>query len=156
MQLESDSGLTVDQLGHLTSWADGSGKGHNASAPEGSGPLFVINALNGKPALRFNGVNNALIVQGQVLSSQQFSMFAVINDTRALPPTDHDFREVFSNWRSISTTAASVFLGTTAFGGKVRARFTDDMGGATDPNHRQEGIGEFPNPSNYFILSGES
>ena len=82
--------------------------------------------------------------------SQQFTVLALVTDTS----TDSGFREVFSNWTA-ATTVTSVFLGDTSQT-PVRARFTDDMGGATDPVNTQTGVGTISNPNSPFVLTGVS
>ena len=44
----------------VTSWADGSGRSHNASSVGTGAPLLVGGALGGRPAVRFDGVNDYL------------------------------------------------------------------------------------------------
>jgi hypothetical protein len=152
--LEADVGVGTDGSGNLT-WQDQSGNGHNAASPSiGNNPTFVNNAFaTGKPTLRFDGAPQFLNITGQVLTNtQQYTVMAVVNDQRAAG--DGNFREVFSNWSPTNTTT-SVFLGT-ANTNPVRARFTDDMGGATDPINTQTGVGAITNPSDHFIFSGES
>ena len=110
LSLDAHVGVTTSG-GFVTSWADQSGFGHNATQGVGAAqPLFVANGLNGQPTLRFNGTGQFLNLAGQVLTSQQFTILAVVRDTRAAG--DGSFREVFSNWTG-TNTFTSVFLGTT-------------------------------------------
>jgi hypothetical protein len=151
--LKADAGVATDGSGNVTSWADQSGNAHDATPPSTSNePLLVNNALNGNPVIQFSGAGQFLSIAGQVLTSQQFTILAVVNDTRS--SGDGSFREVFSNWSGTNTTT-SVFLGT-AGQSPVRARFTDDMGGANDPLHTQTGVGTISNPSSHFIFTGVS
>ena len=83
-----------------------------------------------------------------MLSSQQYTILALVTDTH----TDTNFHEVFSNWSS-TNAGTSVFLGTTNQS-PVRARFTDYMGGADDPNHNQTGVGIISSPTVPFVLGG--
>jgi hypothetical protein len=53
--LKADAGVTLDGS-NVTAWADQSGNGKNGIADVGS-PQFVSSALNGKPAIGFNGTN---------------------------------------------------------------------------------------------------
>ncbi len=148
--LKADAGVTTDGGGRVTAATDFSGTGNHASVGVGSGPLLVPAALNGLPVMRFDG--NWLNLAGQVLSSQQFTIVAVVNDTRR----EGSFHEVFSNW-TFGNTLSSVFFGTTALdpGGPdtTRARLTDDVGGA---NQGQTGVGVVTNRSSHFIFSGIS
>src|SRR5437867_1892699 len=60
--LKADAGVTATG-GKVTAWQDQSGKGNNASqAAEDKSPLLVDNAVNGKPVLRFDGVDDFLEV----------------------------------------------------------------------------------------------
>jgi hypothetical protein len=90
-------------------------------------------------------------VTDQVLTSQQFTLRAVVNDTR--DRTDNTFREVFSNW-DFSNTVTSVFLGTVK-GNPVRARFTDNFGGSDHP-YNQQGVGSITDQAWHFIFTGVS
>jgi hypothetical protein len=151
--LEADVGVTTDGSGNVTNWADQSGNGHDATQSDSSvRPAFISNGLNGLPVIRFNGAGDFLGITGQVLTSQQFTIMAVVNDTRG--SGDGSFREAYSNW-SGTTFDKSVFLGTTGQN-PVSARFTDDMGGSTDPNHNQTGVGVISNPGTHFIFTGVS
>jgi hypothetical protein len=147
--LNADQGVTTGGSSQVTSWTDQTGHGFNG-ATVGSGVTLVPNALNGHSAVQFTGAG-ALALTGQVLTSQQYTVIAVVTDQR----TDTSFREVFSNWTS-ANGITSVFLGT-ANNNPDRARFSDYMGGATDPNgHVQTGVGTVANPTQAFMLTGES
>jgi hypothetical protein len=151
--LNADQGVTTNGTA-VSGWADQSANAHDASQSNTfNQPQLVSNALNGHAVVRFNGNSDFLGLNGQVLTSQQFSILAVVNDTRS--SGDGSFREVFSNW-NFSNETASVFLGT-ANTNPVGARLTDNMGGATDPNARPgEGIGAISDPSTHFIFTGVS
>jgi uncharacterized delta-60 repeat protein len=149
--LNADQGVTVNGSGQVTGWSDQSGNGHNG-ALQGSGVTLVGNAFNGHNALQFAGSCD-LALSGQVLTSQQYTVIAVATDQRAAGDTS--FREIFSNWDGSNSTS-SVFLGT-ANNNPDRARFTDYMGGGTDPNgHVQTGAGVVSNPTQAFLLTGVS
>jgi hypothetical protein len=61
--LKADAGALTDAAGGVTSWADQSGKGNHATQSDSSkAPDLILNALNGKPVLRFNGTNDYLDV----------------------------------------------------------------------------------------------
>ncbi len=61
--LEADVGVTAGAGGKVTAWQDQSGKGNNASQTVAdTSPLLVNNAINGKPVLRFDGVDDFLEV----------------------------------------------------------------------------------------------
>lgn len=152
--LDANTGVTADGSGRVSGWADQSGSGHDASQLDPNlQPLLVNNALNGNAVLRFDA-SNSLAIFGQVLTSQQFTIMAVVNDVTTSSSSNTGFREVFSNWTP-SNNISSVFLGTTN-ADPVNARFTDEMGGATDPLHTQTGVGTITNPATHFIFTGVS
>jgi Ca2+-binding RTX toxin-like protein len=144
--LRADIGITSDAAGRVSTWTDQSGANHHASqSTENQQPQLVSGGLNGKPLVRFNGQNAFFRVSGQVLTSQMFSIFAVVNDTRS--SDDGSFREIFSNWTPTNSDT-SVFFGT-AQTNPVRARLSDDFG-------EQEGVGVLEEPATHFIFTGIS
>lgn len=148
LRLESNVGVTTDTSGNVTVWADQSGLNHHAVAG-GIGPTWLENQLNGNGLLSFNGSNSALFITGTpLLTSQQFSIFVVLDDQR----TDSSFREVLSNWTP-GNSINSVFVGTTGDPASPKVRFTDNFGGATDPVRTQTGVGTITDPAQPFILS---
>ena len=146
--LNADQGVVTNSNGQVTSWADESGNNHNGTV-QGSGLTLVKNAIDGQNAVQFTGSGD-LLLSGQVLTSQQYTVLAVVTDTH----TNTSFHEVFSDWNS-SNGITSVFLGTTN-NTPDRARFTDYMGGAEDPNHTQTGVGSIASPTQPFVLTGVS
>jgi alpha-tubulin suppressor-like RCC1 family protein/Ca2+-binding RTX toxin-like protein len=57
--LRADAGVTKDSNGHVSSWLDQSGHGHDVSqTATGSQPLWVSTATNRQPAIRFDGSND--------------------------------------------------------------------------------------------------
>src|ERR1035438_8942129 len=55
--LKADAGVTTNASGGVTTWSDQSGNGNDAvQATDAFAPLFVTNAVNGNPVLRFNGI----------------------------------------------------------------------------------------------------
>ncbi|MFA5043269.1 MAG: hypothetical protein WC567_04695, partial [Kiritimatiellia bacterium] len=70
--VKADTGITKDTNGFVGAWADQSGNGYNflQSIYAGYKPLWQTNRLNGRPALKFDGVNdfmtNTLSPTGQV------------------------------------------------------------------------------------------
>jgi uncharacterized repeat protein (TIGR01451 family) len=152
LQLDASNGLAADG----STWNDVSSNGHNATALAGQAPTVQPNALNGLPVAVFSG-NQALAVAGQVLTSQQFTVMAVVTDTSG--PTGPQLRDVFSNWDN-SNSVTSVFLGdvgpnSTNHPTTTAARFTDALGGGTSPSSNN-GVGVVSNPTQTFVLLGES
>jgi hypothetical protein len=61
--LRSDAGISHDTLGRVSAWADQSGSGNDAlQSDDAEKPLFLRNALAGKPVLRFDGANDYLAI----------------------------------------------------------------------------------------------
>lgn len=146
--LEADKGLATDG----SSWTDQSGKSHDATAVAGEAPLYVPGAINGLPAAQFNGSSD-MSIAGSLLTSQQFTILAVVTDASAYDGNNFEFREIISNWSSNAPTK-SVFLGDlwTDASGKTedRIRFTDAVGGE---DQGDKGVGNIKRPSVPFILS---
>ena len=149
LHLDASAGVTTDGSGHVSDWADQTALGHNASAGDGFRPLLVDNLLNGHAVVRFDGASNRMDLAGSLLSSQEYTIVAVVNDTRA----DDSYREVISNWTG-SNSITSVFLGTINTT-PTSVRFTDDFGGNA-PGGGGNGVGSLTNPQSHFILSAVS
>lgn len=153
LQLEADAGLTLDGSGKVLSWADQSGNNHGAGDVGGFYAQVGGAQMNGIAVPTFS--DSYLLLAGQPISSQQFSIFTVAS----IPQTGaaNGFREIVSNW-SGSNTTSSVFLGTVGDGNvpSTTLRFTDAIGGATDPLHLQTGVGSIADPTQGFVLSGIS
>ncbi|HKS38643.1 MAG TPA: Ig-like domain-containing protein, partial [Verrucomicrobiae bacterium] len=61
--LKADAGVTTNAGGAVTTWADQSPNANNAvQTDDTAAPLWVANAQNNKPALRFDGANDQLDV----------------------------------------------------------------------------------------------
>lgn len=61
--LRADAGITPDAGGAVSTWKDQSGMGNDALQPTADlAPILVDNAVNGKPAVRFDGVDDYLDV----------------------------------------------------------------------------------------------
>jgi uncharacterized repeat protein (TIGR03803 family) len=145
--LRADAGVTANGSGLVSAWADQSGQANNASQGNASQQAqFVANAINGNPALSFNGIGDFYNLASQVLTSQQFTIFAVVSDTGT---STSGYREIFSNWDAATGNAVpSIFLGTANGTSPNRsARLSGDFGGST-------GVGTITNPANPFVFSG--
>jgi PEP-CTERM motif len=142
LQLWLDSTQGVTTVGStVTGWADQSGNGHDGSYTSGA-PQLVSSAINGLPAISFNGAGDYFaLANGQVLPSDQFTVFAVATDTGASIGGD---REIYSNWDGLNSWS-SEFLGTSDGSGTDRSgRLTDGLVVS----------GAVSNPSTPFIMSG--
>jgi len=65
--------------GDVSGWADQSGHGNDAAqTTAGNRPLFVADAFNGHPVLRFDGVNNYLSLDMSFLAGSDFSIYTAI------------------------------------------------------------------------------
>ncbi|PYI86585.1 MAG: hypothetical protein DME26_08745, partial [Verrucomicrobia bacterium] len=61
--LEADAGVTTNASGAVTAWADQSGHTNDAAQADDSlAPTLVSNGVNGKPVLRFDGMDDYLEV----------------------------------------------------------------------------------------------
>jgi len=138
--LRADQGVEADDAGRVQKWQDQSPAGHHAAQErESARPLLVRDAVSGRPALRFDGQSRFLHVQGQVLASQQHTIFAVASDNGG-----PGHREIFSNWNGgAGNSVTSMFLGLT---GQATVRFSDNFAPA----------GEVTEPAKPFVLSAIS
>lgn len=77
--LKADAGITRDEGGRVSTWADQSGMGNDATQldPE-KRPLFEGAAINGKPALQFEKSRTVLSTE-PLSPPPQFSIFVVIS-----------------------------------------------------------------------------
>ena len=139
LHLQADSGVKTDADGRVVAWTDASGSDHSSSQNDPARrPLLVNDAAYGRPALRFDGQRRFLHLNGQVLTSQSFAIFAVVTD-RA---TTKSHREIFSNWNGAAgNSGSSVFLGMT---GEDTVRLSDDF----------SGVGHVTKRNEPFLLSG--
>ncbi len=85
--------------GFVTTWYDQSGNGRNATqTTAGSQPHIVnagvINIANGKPAIRFDGVNDYLAAASPLIGTTH-SLFILFT-----PTIENEFGTVFGQWKS--------------------------------------------------------
>ena len=75
--LRADKGVILSGS-TVSSWLDQSGNGYNASQSNASyQPLYVPNALNGKPVLRFDGANRFLLISNSAIPIDKHTIFIV-------------------------------------------------------------------------------
>lgn len=153
LQLEADTGLQLDSGGNVLAWSDQSGAGHGASGLPGWYASMAGVTMNGIAVPTFS--DSTLLLTGQPVASPQFTLFAVASTVQNA--SADGFRELLSNW-SWANTLGSVFLGTVGNSGlpSTTVRFTDAVGGATDPAHPQTGVGSIANPAAGFVLGAVS
>ena len=61
--LHAGAGVQTNAGGAVTNWLDQSGAGHQAAPPAaGAEPLLVAGALNGEPAIRFDGIDDGFLL----------------------------------------------------------------------------------------------
>jgi Concanavalin A-like lectin/glucanases superfamily len=64
--------------GAVASWLDASGNANHANqATAGKRPLLVANAINGRPAVRFDGVDDRLDLAGNVFATSSFPLTVI-------------------------------------------------------------------------------
>jgi hypothetical protein len=89
--LKADSGVTTNLSGGITTWTDQSGNGNDAvQATDAFAPLFVPNAVNGKPVLHFNGLAPStpyleVSDAGTAFLTNDFSTFALARFVGSYP-----------------------------------------------------------------------
>lgn len=81
--LDAGSGVAKDGANLVSAWGDGSGVSNDASqATSAKQPVWIDNAINGRPVLRFDGQNDQLVA---TLSpgTDNFTVFVVAKTTAA-------------------------------------------------------------------------
>ncbi len=77
--LKADAGVSVDNSNLVNSWSDQSGNNNNASQTGSGRPLFVANAVNGEPVVRFDGNIDYLDIPNKAgLDFSDVSYFAAV------------------------------------------------------------------------------
>ena len=79
--LKADTGVIKDASNLVSEWDDQSGNNFNVIQATGSKqPLFADNTLNGKPSVKFDGIDDYLQTPGQVnlLNGGDISLFVVV------------------------------------------------------------------------------
>ena len=137
--LDATTGVTTSGS-TVTAWVDQSGNSHDGSYATGA-PQLVGGAINGLPAINFNGAGDHFdLAGGAVLSSDSFTIFAVTTDTGP----SAGYRNIYSNWDA-GNSWSSVFLGTADGTSPARS------GRVTDGLYATDAIGD---PSAPFISWG--
>ena len=88
--LRADAGVTQDAGGRVSSWADQSGHGMDATQPtSGNQPQVVAGARNGQPALHFDGAASYLSLPNVMGAATAGELFVVLRATD--PAHRHSF-----------------------------------------------------------------
>jgi YD repeat-containing protein len=115
--LKSDTGVSVSGTA-VTGWADQSGNNRTASqGTSANQPALVTNALNGKPAIRFDGTNDFLQATMPISGLQGLTLFVVSAVRDADAPTGPQNATLF--WPETAAWGVT-YLG--AFQGRVNGR----------------------------------
>jgi hypothetical protein len=140
LRLDAAAGVETDKDGHLKRWLDQGSKQHHASQEvDAHQPLLVKNAINGLPAIRFDGTNDFLHVSGKLIDGDESTVFAVVTDHA---PDGH--REIISNWSGRDgNSGTSYFVGMT---NKYAIRLSDAL----------SGVGEIVDRQNPFLITATS
>ena len=137
MWLDASARVQVDDDGGVILWGDSSGSSANGALPIDAAqgnpvdrPLLVKDAINGKPALRFDGKSDHLKLTAAPFWNQDATIIVVGTDRDA----NQGHREIISNWNSRGRSTTSLFLGLTA---ESRVRFSDAFGSAGSLSEKQ-------------------
>ena len=127
--LRSDAGVTLNGS-TVSQWADQSGSGTNASqGTSASQPVLVANALNGKPALRFDGSNDYMTFNLPINGLTGMTVF-LVSANRASQTAGSSQAEYAAIFWNETTSWGTVYL--SPFQSQVAWRF-----GTTQTNNRQ-------------------
>ncbi len=78
--LRADAGITADGMGSVTQWDDQSGNANHAVQPYGLSPALAPAAINGKPALHFDGTTYMVVPNSpSVAITGDMAAYAVVN-----------------------------------------------------------------------------
>jgi hypothetical protein len=84
--LKADTGVIIGQSNEATAWLDQSGSGNDASLLSGT-PVLVNSAVNGRPAIQFDGVSAAYSLPNFPAAVAQEDLFIVLKVAEAEPAT---------------------------------------------------------------------
>jgi hypothetical protein len=108
--LRADVGVKTDGKGNVSAWNDQSRQRLNAKQPEASQqPSFVPNALNGQPAVRFDGTNKTLLSSSATLKNN--NTIIVVASLGKTPPKTMVLPSLFSYVDAKGSEAGGARLG---------------------------------------------
>lgn len=144
----ADAGVTTNGSGNVSTWADQSSNGNDATNLNLSAqPVWIDNALNGLPVVRFDGVNDVLSTINTVNLTNGLSIFIIAkNDVRK------DYNGLFRVYSTPFHGSGNSYLeiywqaGTAGSGNPVYAvnRLTGPFSAAVGSNVK-------PDANNYYI-----
>ena len=132
LNLDASSGVQADGDGKVRRWLDKNlAMNHASQNMIEHQPLFIKDAVNGMPAIRFDGASDYLNVSGTLIDGDDSTVFALVTD---LAPDGH--REIISNWSGRdNNSVSSYFVGMT---NKNSIRFSDALSGVGEIRDRQQ------------------
>lgn len=108
LHLDAGRNLVADKAGNVLRWTDRSRNVFAVPVSNRSSPKLLSKAMDNQPAIAFNGIDQFLEINSQVLDSAEFTIVLVGHDTKQTGS-----REFFSNWNRNGNSTSSVFLGLT-------------------------------------------
>jgi len=132
LNLDASTGVQANSEGKVRRWLDKNlGMNHASQEMSEHQPLFIKEAVNGMPALRFDGASDFLNVSGTLVDGDDSTVFALVTDQA---PDGH--REIISNWSGRdNNSVSSYFVGMT---NKNSIRLSDALSGVGEIQDRQE------------------
>ena len=126
LHLRGDQAEVAESSDRVATVIDLSGQAHHATQDvEAARPALRSAGIGGRPTLIFDGNGRFLKLNGQLLSDDRCTIFAVIHEERG-----RGHREVISNWNGAAgNSTSSLFLGLTS---QATIRFSDAFS-ATQP-----------------------
>lgn len=114
--LKSDEGITKDSTNKVDTWADQSGNGNNSvQDTTDNKPFWVDSAVNGKPAIYFDGINDYIVSSSMTSNYKPFTIFFVIKPTELL-----NYNQAFGasgSWGQFwchASADGAIYIGTSA------------------------------------------
>lgn len=131
LNLDAASGVQADEHGRVKRWLDRNHASHNASQEIlEHQPLLVKKAINGNPAIRFDGASDFLQIAGNLIDGDDSTVFSVVTDDAMA-----GHREIISNWSGREgNSGTSYFVGMT---NKNAIRLSDALSGVGEIHDRQ-------------------
>ena len=108
LHLDADSNLQVNDQQRVIRWTDLNEQRFAKPADVSKSPRLVKRKIDGKSVVEFNGIDQFLVLNDQVIRSDQHTIVVVGYDQNP-----NGSREFFSNWNANGNSTSSVFLGLT-------------------------------------------